>query len=177
MAEIKGAAFTASEGEMTRVSRATVGIRNILSSPQPPLLIRYILVAGVLGVPASILQLATMLYLYRAFVGHYNSLELNLMWILNFELSLLRNFGLHCLYTWRMRPTWRRLYHGHVAAAGAFVIDIIVFNFVVFMTGVVPLAQLSGACSGFVLNFAYNKFKTFAPFQETRPKRGMPSRF
>jgi putative flippase GtrA len=141
------------------------------------LLVRYILVSGVLGVPASILQLSAMLYIYRAFLGHYNSLELNLMWVLNFEIGLLRNFGLHCLYTWRMRPTWRRVRHAHIAAVGAFVIDISVFNMVVLVTGVVPLAQLFGASSGFVFNFAYNKLKTFAHLQPTRTNGGMPSRF
>ena len=177
MAGTESAAFIGSDAAISRVSRATAGIRRILSSNQPPLLVRYILVSGVLGVPTSILQLTAMLYLYRTFVGQYNSLELNLMWVLNFELGLLRNFGLHCLYTWRMRPTWRRLHHAHIAATGAFVIDIIAFNVVVLVTGVIPLAQLFGASSGFVFNFAYNKVKTFAHLQPTRANGGMTSKF
>jgi putative flippase GtrA len=177
MTEIEGAAFAGTDAASARVGRAAVGIRYLLSFRQPPLTVRYILVSGVLGVPASILTLGATLYLYRTFVGQYNSFELNVMWVFNFELGLLRNFGLHCLYTWRMRPTWRRLYHAHVAAAGAFIIDIIVFNTVVSVSGVVPLAQLTGASSGFVFNFSYNKLKTFARLQQSGVKGGMPSRF
>jgi putative flippase GtrA len=177
MTEIEGAAFADTAAASARVGRLAVGIRYLLSFRQPPLVVRYILVSGVLGVPASILTLGATLYLYRTFVGQYNSLELNLMWVLNFEISLLRNFGLHCLYTWRMRPTWRRLYHGHIAAMGAFVIDISVFNTMVAVTGVVPLAQLAGASSGFVFNFTYNKLKTFARLKQSGVKGGVPLGF
>jgi putative flippase GtrA len=175
MTEIEGAAFAGGEAGMARGDRAAAGIGRFAFSLQRPLLVRYILVSGVVGVPASILQLTLMLFLYRAFFGEYTRLELNLMWVLNFELSLLRNFGLHCLYTWRMRPTWRRLYHAHIAATGAFVIDILVFNAVVFVSGIVPLAQLCGACSGFALNFTYNRFKTFSHLPQIGMKGGKPS--
>jgi putative flippase GtrA len=175
MAKIEGAAFAGGDAAAARGDRASVGIGRFLFSLQQPLLARYILVSGVVGVPASILQLTFMLFLYRAFFGEYTRWELNLMWVLNFELSLLRNFGLHCLYTWRMRPTWRRLYHGHIAAVGAFVVDIIVFNVVVQLSGILPLAQLSGASSGFALNFTYNRFKTFSHLPQIGMKGGKPS--
>ncbi len=143
--------------------RATAGGRWVRTQAQrPPLLVRYVLVTGALGLPASILQLAILLWLYRHFVGAYGTIELNGMWVLNFELGLVRNFLLLCAYTWSARPTWRRLQHAHVAAAGAFVIDIIAFNAIVFVTGIVPLAQFFGAGSGFLFNFGYNKLKTFA---------------
>jgi putative flippase GtrA len=74
-----------------------------------------------------------------------------------------------------MRPTWRRTYHAHVAAMGAFVIDIIVFNGVLFMSGILPLAQLCGASSGSALNFVYNQFKTFSRLQQVKTKGGVPS--
>ncbi len=138
--------------------------RTLLRS-RPPSLVRYVLVGGVIGVPASILQLTGILYLYRSAAGHYSHLELNAIWLINFELSLLRNFGLHCAYTWRMRPTWRRLQHAHVAATGAFLIDMLTFNAVVIVTGIVPLAQLFGAGSGFGFNFAYNQRKTFRRYK------------
>ncbi len=145
------------------VNRAAWALRWLRAQAQrPPLLVRYVLVTGALGLPASILQLTVLLWLYRHFVGAYGTLELNGMWVVNFELGLLRNFLLLCAYTWSTRPTWRRLQHAHVAAAGAFVIDIIAFNAVVFATGIVPLAQLFGAGSGFLFNFGYNKLKTFA---------------
>ena len=175
MAKIEGAAFAGGDAAVASGDKASVAIGRLLSSLQRPLLARYILVSGVVGVPVSILQLTFMLFLYRTFFGEYTRWELNLMWVLNFELSLLRNFGLHCLYTWRMRPTWRRLYHGHIAAVGAFVVDIIVFNVVVLVSGIVPLAQLTGACSGFVLNFTYNRFKTFSRLPQIKTKGGKPS--
>jgi len=175
MTEIEGAAFAGGDAGMARGNRATAGIGRLAVSLQRPLLVRYILVSGVLGVPASILQLALMLFLYRTLFGGYTRIELNLMWILNFELGLLRNFGLHCLYTWRMRPTWRRLYHAHIAAIGAFVIDIVAFNAVVFVSGIVPLAQLCAACSGSALNFTYNRFKTFSRLQQIGTEGGKPS--
>ncbi len=126
------------------------------------LILRYVLVAGVIGVPASVLQLAVILSLYGHLVGSYGTLTLNALWLVNFELGLLRNFGLHCLYTWKTAPSRRRLWHGHVAAAGALVIDMAAFNLVVFLTGIIPLAQVFGAGSGFGFNFLYNKLKTFA---------------
>jgi putative flippase GtrA len=175
MTEIEGAAFAASDAGAARGDRAAVGIRRLLLSLQQPLLVRYLLVSGVLGVPASLLQLMFMLFLYRAFFGGYTRLELNLMYILNFELNFLRNFGLHCLYTWRMRPTWRRLYHAHIAAVGAFVVDITVFNVVFLFSGIVPLAQLSGGSSGVALNFTYNRLKTFSHSPQIGMKGGKPS--
>ena len=58
--------------------------------------------------------------------------------------------------------------HAHVAATGAFVIDILAFNVVHRTTGIVPLAQLFGAGSGFVFNFLYNKMRTFSAPTEHR---------
>jgi putative flippase GtrA len=171
MTEIEGTALAGNEAGMARAGRNAFGIGRLVSL-QRPLLVRYLLVSGVVGVPASILQLAFILFLCRAFFGGYSRIELNLMWVLNFELGLLRNFGLHCLYTWRMRPTRRRLYHAHIAAAGAFVIDIIVFNAVVLVIGIIPLAQLAGASSGFALNFTYNRFKTFSRLQQIEAEGG-----
>ena len=129
---------------------------------RPPLLVRYGLVAGALGVPASIAQLAVLLWAYEAAVGDYGWLALNALWLVNFEIGLLRNFVLHCAYTWHMEPTWGRVRHAHVAAAGALIIDIIAFNVVVLTTDIIPLAQVFGAGSGFLFNFGYNKFKTFS---------------
>jgi len=124
--------------------------------------LRYLLVAGVIGVPGSIVQLTVMLWAYERLAGGYGTLALNVLWLLNFEIGLLRNFVLHCKYTWRMPPTWRRLHHAHVAAAGAAAIDLGAFNAVVITTGIIPLAQLFGASTGFFFNFGYNKLKTFA---------------
>ncbi len=135
--------------------------RRLLESDRT-LALRYIFVAGVVGVPASMLQLTAMLYIYGRVVGDYGPIALNALWLLNFEIGLLRNFALHCGYTWRMSPTWVRLRHAHVAALGALVIDLAAFNAVVFLTGILPLAQLSGAGSAFGFNFAYNRIKTFA---------------
>lgn len=131
-------------------------------SRRPPLMVRYVLVSGAFGVPASIGQLALMLLVYRSVLGDYGFLALNAMWIANFELGLMRNYLLHCAYTWGMRPTWGRTRDAHVAAIGAFLVDIVVFNSIVFATGIVPLAQLVGAGSGFGFNFTFNRFKTFA---------------
>lgn len=122
---------------------------------------RYVLVSGVFGVPASILQLQAMIWAYEAIIGDYDRVTLNMMWILNFEIGLLRNFFLHCAFTWRTSPTWKRLAHVHVAAIGAFVIDIVAFNLVLLVTGVVLIAQVFGASSGFLCNFLYNRFRTF----------------
>lgn len=122
---------------------------------------RYLLVSGVFGVPASIVQLAAIGWLYTYYFGDFNHLELNAMAIVNFEISLMRNYIGHCAFTWRMRPTWRRARHAHVAAIGAFVISLTVFNIVEYTIDIIPLAQLAGAASGFALNFSYNKFKTF----------------
>lgn len=133
----------------------------------PPLIVRYGLVSGALGVPLSIAQLTVMLWIYGTFVGDYGLLVLNGLWLLNFELGLLRNFGLHCAYTWRLKPTWHRLRHAHVAAVGAVIIDLIAFNGVVLLTGIIPLAQVAGASSGFVFNFGYNRLKTFRGEQTT----------
>ena len=48
--------------------------------------------SGVFGVPASIAQLTVMLFLYRHLVGPYGFIALNALWVLNFEMSLVRNF-------------------------------------------------------------------------------------
>ena len=45
---------------------------------------RYIIVSGVLGVPASIAQLTVMLAIYRAYLGDVNVITLNALWLLNF---------------------------------------------------------------------------------------------
>ena len=124
--------------------------------------LRYGLVAGVVGLPVSILQLAVILYVYERFFGGYNTLTLNALWLFNFELGLLRNFVLHCWYTWRMEPTWLRLRHAHVAAAGALVIDLAAFNAIIYFTAIVPLAQVFGAGAGFGFNYGYNTLKTFS---------------
>ncbi len=124
--------------------------------------VRYGLTAGVIGVPGSILQLWVMLFAWEAIFGGYNTIVLNALWLLNFELGLFRNFALHCAYTWKMKPTWARLRHAHVAAIGALIIDLAAFNFVVYTTGIVLVAQVFGAGSGFGFNFGYNKLKTFA---------------
>jgi putative flippase GtrA len=127
------------------------------------LLTRYVLVGGVVGVPASIVTLQVMIWAYGALIGDYNRIALNAMWIINFEIGLTRNFLLHCAFTWRTEPTRRRLFHVHVAAVGAFFIDIIAFNVVVSMTGMILLAQVIGASSGFSCNFIYNRLRTFGP--------------
>ncbi len=127
-----------------------------------PVFVRYLIVAGVVGVPGSIAQLMAMIWLYELFVADVGTLTLNGLWVVNFEMGLLRNYALHCLFTWRTRPTWGRLRHAHVAASGALVIDLAAFNAVTFATGIVPLAQLAGAGTGFGFNFAYNSLKTFA---------------
>jgi len=128
----------------------------------PPLFARYVLVSGLLGVPASILQLAVMLFVYERQAGEAGVLALNALWLINFELGLLRNYALHCAYTWQVAPTWRSLRHAHVAASGAIVVDIVVFNVLVWATGIIPLAQFFGAGAGFALNFSYNRFLTFS---------------
>jgi putative flippase GtrA len=138
------------------------------------LITRYLLVSGVFGVPASILQLQAMLWAYEAFVGDYDRLILNALWIVNFEIGLSRNFLLFCAFTWRTPPTWMRYGHAHVAAIGAFVVDITVFNLVVTLTGVVLIGQVCGAGSGFFFNFLYNRFRTFgaaeAPAEKPLPE-------
>lgn len=128
----------------------------------PPLFVRYVLVAGVLGVPLSIAQLWVMLWMYGALIGEPGLIAVNALWFVNFEIGLLRNFGLHCAYTWQIPPSWQRTRDAHVAAVGAIVIDFAAFNAVLLATGIVPLAQLVGAASGFVFNYGYNKVKTFA---------------
>lgn len=127
-----------------------------------PVFVRYLIVAGVVGVPGSIAQLMAMIWLYELLIGDVGTLTLNALWVVNFEMGLLRNYALHCLFTWRTRPTWGRLRHAHVAASGALVIDLAAFNAVTFATGIVPLAQLAGAGTGFGFNFGYNSLKTFA---------------
>jgi putative flippase GtrA len=129
---------------------------------RPPLIVRYGLIAGVIGVPASIAQLAVLLWGYERAFGDYGWLALNAVWLVNFEIGLLRNFVMHCAYTWHMRPTWERVRHAHVAATGAVIIDLIAFNVVVMTTGIIPLAQVFGAGSGFIFNFGHNALKTFA---------------
>jgi putative flippase GtrA len=130
---------------------------------------RYVLVSGVFGLPASIIQLRLMLIAYHALIGDHNFWTLNAMWIANFELGLVRNFLLHCAVTWRTEPTLRRLGHMHVAAIGAFVIDIIAFNATLWLTGVIIIAQFVGASSGFGCNFLYNRLRTFgAPRTSTQ---------
>ncbi len=123
---------------------------------------RYGLVAGVIGIPASIAQLAALIWVYHRLVGPYNTITLDGLWVINFELGMLRNYALHCAYTWRTRSTWQRLSHAHLAAAGASIIDFATFNLVVVLTGIVPLGQAAGPVAGFGFNFTYNKFKTFA---------------
>ena len=136
-------------------------VDRIRTNGEHTLFTRYVLVSGVFGVPASILQLQAMILAYELVFGDYNRLTLNLMWILNFEIGLLRNFFLHCAFTWKTTPSRRRLAHVHVAAIGAFVIDIIAFNVVHAVTGIVLVAQIFGASSGFLCNFLYNRFRTF----------------
>jgi len=131
------------------------------ASGEHRLFTRYILVSGVFGLPASIAMLQLMVWLYGAFVGEHSRLALNAMWIVNFEIGLVRNFLLHCAYTWRTKPTWKRLANMHVAAAGAFVIDFAAFNIVLLMTDVILFAQVIGASSGFLCNFLYNRLRTF----------------
>ncbi len=125
------------------------------------LLTRYILVGGVFGLPASIVTLQVMIWAYGALIGDYDRLALNAMWIVNFEIGLIRNFLLHCAFTWRTEPTRRRLVHVHVAAVGAFFFDIMAFNVVLLLTDVIVLAQFIGASSGFLCNFLYNRLRTF----------------
>lgn len=131
-----------------------------------PLLVRYAIVSGAIGLPASIVQLMLLVYGYQAFIGHVGPLVLNALWLVNFEIGLLRNFFLHCLYSWGVPPTRTRVQHAHVAAMGALVVDLIAFNVVVATTHVIPFAQLCGAGSGFLVNFFYNKLKTFAIVSE-----------
>jgi putative flippase GtrA len=50
-------------------------------------------------------------------------------------------------------------------------VDIVVFNALVWTTGIIPLAQFCGAGAGFALNFAYNRFLTFA---HGRTKESLP---
>jgi putative flippase GtrA len=138
-----------------------------------PLVARYIAVSGVIGVPGSILQLMLLIALYERGGREVGTLSLNALWIVNFELGLLRNFALHCLFTWRTEPTWRKVGHAHVAASGAVVIDLLAFNLVVFTTGIIPLAQVAGAGSGFLFNYGYNALKTFARSKQTSARGGM----
>jgi putative flippase GtrA len=132
-----------------------------LLSLRLPLFARYILVTGVIGLPASIVQLWALVHGYGALTGDVNTIELNALWIVNFEIGLLRNYGMLCAYTWQAPPTWQRTRHAHVAASGALVIDLIAFNAVVYATGIIPLAQLVGATAGFAFNYTYNSLKTF----------------
>ncbi len=135
---------------------------------KPPLVVRYGLVAGIIGIPASIAQLALLIWAYHRMVGPYNTLTLDGLWVINFELGMLRNYVMHCAYTWRTPSTWQRFWHAHVAAGGASVIDFATFNAVVALTGIVPLAQTAGPAAGFVFNFGYNKLKTFANVTATK---------
>jgi putative flippase GtrA len=135
------------------------------------LLTRYILVSGVIGAPLSILTLQVMIFLYHSFIGDFDRLTLNLMWIINFEIGLLRNFVLHCAFTWKTNPTRTRLAHVHVAAIGAFVIDIAAFNIVLFFTDIILIAQVFGGSSGFFCNFLYNRIRTFGAPPATRIER------
>ncbi|MEX0749304.1 MAG: GtrA family protein [Dehalococcoidia bacterium] len=125
------------------------------------LLTRYLLVSGAFGLPASIISLQIMIWGYESFVGDYNRLTLNAMWILNFEIGLMRNFFLHCAFTWKTNPTRKRMAHIHVAAIGAFVIDLSAFNIVLLATETILIAQVIGASSGFFCNFLYNRLRTF----------------
>lgn len=129
---------------------------------KPPLMARYVLVSGAIGVPGAIVQLWAMRWIYTWAFGGVNTIELNALWILNFEIGLVRNFLMHCFYTWGLPPTRERVRHAHVAAIGAIIIDLIAFNAVVQFTGMIPLAQVIGAGTGFVFNYGYNKLKTFA---------------
>jgi putative flippase GtrA len=131
------------------------------ASGENTLLTRYILVGGVIGLPASIVQLQATLWTYQALLGHYDRLVLNAFWVFNFETGLIRNFLLFCAFTWRTQSTWKRFGHVHVAAIGAFIIDMTVFNVAVTLTGVVLIGQVLGAGSGFFCNFLYNRFRTF----------------
>ena len=140
------------------------GWRSILG-PEPLLFVRYVLVSGVIGVPLSIVTLWGMIWVYKHFFGDYNWLTLNVLFLLNFELGLTRNFLLHCGFTWRLMPSWRRYRHAHVAAVGALAIDIGMFNIVLHTTGILFVAQIFSAGSGFAFNFLYNRMKTFS-----RPK-------
>lgn len=131
------------------------------ASSEHKLITRYVIVGGVIGVPASILQLQAMLWGYHAVLGHYDRLILNAFWIINFEVGLTRNFLLFCAFTWRTQPSWKRYGNVHVAAIGGFIFDFTVFNIVVAVTGVVLFGQVCGAGSGFFFNFLYNRFRTF----------------
>ena len=46
-------------------------------------------------------------------------------------------------------------------------------NLVVFTTGIIPLAQVAGAGSGFLFNYGYNALKTFARSKQTSARGGM----
>jgi putative flippase GtrA len=158
--ELDAVAVTA-EAVGTRRARVLDLPTRLLKNSEARLTARYLLVSAVIGLPASIAQLWLMVHVYTALFGGYSFWSLNAMAIINFEISVLRNYAGHCLFTWRMKPTWHRARHLHVAAIGAFVISLGMFNFVYHMTDFIPLAQLCGAASGFTLNFGYNKFKTF----------------
>jgi putative flippase GtrA len=145
--------------DRTGLTIAGRSLRDLIDAP--PLFVRYVIVSGVIGLPASIAQLTVMRLVWGHYFGGPGLLTLNALWVLNFELGLVRNYALHCLYTWRVVPSWKSLRHAHVAATGAIIIDIIAFNVVVCTTHIVPLAQVFGASSGFGLNFFYNKFLTF----------------
>lgn len=134
---------------------------NAWANGEHKLLTRYIMVSGVVGLPLSIITLQAMIWAYQAIVGDYTRLTLNGMWVVNFELGLLRNFFLHCAFTWKTNPTRRRLAHIHVAAIGAFLIDFAAFNIVLLLTEVILIAQVVGASSGFFCNFLYNRLRTF----------------
>jgi hypothetical protein len=145
-----------------RASRSLVE-RAIGFVKAPPLGARYIIVSGVIGVPLSIATLQAMVFIYKYFSGgDIGRIPLNGLWLLNFEIGLTRNFLGFCFYTWRTKPTRRQFQHIHVAAIGALVIDIVAFNVVYHVTGVLLIAQVFGASSGFFLNFAYNNLLTFA---------------
>ena len=136
---------------------------NAWANGEHTLFTRYVLVGGVFGVPASIVTLQAMIWAYGTLFGDYSRIALNAMWVLNFEVGLIRNFLLHCAFTWRTEPTRRRFVHVHVAAIGAFFMDIVAFNVVLSVTGVILIAQVLGASSGFSFNFIYNRLRTFGP--------------
>jgi putative flippase GtrA len=136
---------------------------------------RYVLVSGAFGLPASIVQLQAMVWVYEAWFGDIDRIMLNVLWVFNFEFSLVRNFLLHCAFTWRTNPTRKRLAHVHVAAGGAFVIDFIAFNVVLLFTDIILIAQVFGASSGFLCNFLYNRFRTFgAPSRANEEREPVP---